>query len=49
MINFNRLESWEDDFKKFMTIGIGLPAALDKAVQSASDLSAFTTSKGKNA
>ena len=40
---------WEDAFKKFMTIGIGLPDPLDKAVQRASDLSAFTTSKGKNA
>ena len=39
---------WEDAFTKFMTIGIGLPDLLDKAVQSASDLSAFkSSSEGK--
>ena len=39
---------WEDAFKKFMTIGIGLPDPLDKAVQRASDLSAFKSlSEGK--
>ena len=38
---------WDEAFKKFMTIGIGLPAALDKAAQGVSRLPAYMTSQGK--